>query len=203
MIGWIVRLCLLALWLVVLLIVVGVQLEYGQAGFIVRVRVGPSYIRVYPSEKKEKKQGGKSVENSQPKPEQAQEEPPKKKGGVLRFVLDFLPPILRTVKQLCGELWVDKLELVLTAGADDPGDAALQYGGANALLGSLWHPIVDTCRVVDGRARVEVDFQAKSPSVYLLCDLTLRGGQLLVLTVLFFVRLIAYRRQKKQNSDLN
>lgn len=58
---------------------------------------------------------------------------------------------------------MDQLELKLTIGAADPGDAAIRYGQANALLGSIWQPLTEAFHVEEGRARVEVDFTAAAP----------------------------------------
>lgn len=194
MIGWIIALCVLA----VLLLRIGVQVQYGRPGLAVRLRIGPKYVQIFPARKKRRKEqkvGTRATEQKQTKPSS--------KGGTLELIRAFLPLVLRTVKRLCGKLRVDKLELILTAGAEDPGDAALQYGRANAVLGSLWQPIVNTCHVVDGHARVDVDFNAKKPEVSLLAQLSLRIGQALTLAAVFAVQalVILLRRTKKTNPN--
>lgn len=191
MTGRMVALGVLVVLAAVMLIRVGVQVEYGRPALTVRVRIGPGFVRVFPVRKKKQspKKGAKKRSGSKPV----------KKGETLELLRAFLPLVLRTVKRLCGKLRVDKLDMVLTAGAEDPGDAALQYGRANAVLGALWQPIVNTCHVVDGHARVDVDFEAKKPEVYLLAGLSLRIGQILVLAAVFAVQAvrILLRRTKK------
>lgn len=184
MTGLIAALCVLALLTAVLLLRVGVQVEYGRPALILRVRIGPGYVQILPAKRKK---GAKKSKKSGGKPKKTDPEAVKK-GRTLELLRAFLPLVLRTVKRLCGKLRVDRLDMVLTAGAEDPGDVALQYGRANALLGSLWQPIVTTCRVVDGHARVEIDFDAKHPEIYLFAGLSLRVGQLLALAAVFAAR---------------
>lgn len=199
MTGLIVALCALVLLAVILLLRVGVQVEYGRPALAVRVRIGPGYVRVLPAKRKE--DASKSRKKDE-KPKKTTKKPAKK-GQTLELLRAFLPLVLRTIKRLCGKLRVDTLDMVLTAGAEDPGDAALQYGRANALLGSLWQPIVTTCHVVDGHARVDVDFDAKHPEIYLLADLSLRIGQLLALAAVFAVQalIILLRGMKHTNPN--
>lgn len=190
MIGRVVALCVLILLTIVLLLRVGVQVEYGREALAVRLRVGPGYFQVIPGKPKKKK----TTRTKSGSPS---------KDGQLELLRGFLPLVLRTIKRVCGKLRVDKLDLVLTAGAEDPGDAALQYGWANAVLGSLWNPIVSTCRVQDGHARVEIDFDAKQPAVYLLAELSLRVGQLLALATAFAARALVILMRKTKNMTPN
>ncbi|MBQ3556318.1 MAG: hypothetical protein IJA11_00775 [Oscillospiraceae bacterium] len=199
MTGLIVALCVLVLLTAVLLLRVGVQVEYGRPALAVRIRIGPGYVRILPAKRKKDtlkrpKKGTKPKENASK---------PAKKGQTLELLRAFLPLVLRTVRRLCGKLRVDELDMVLTAGAEDPGDAALQYGRANAVLGSLWQPIVTTCHVVDGHARVDIDFNAKHPEIYLLAGLSMRIGQLLALASVFAVQalIILLRRTKNTNPN--
>lgn len=178
MTGASVLICVLVLLAVVLLLRVGVRVEYAGAP-VIRLRIGPGYVQLVPAKRsdteKRKKTDGKKSE-------------PKTKRDTLELVRTFLPLVLRTVKRVCGKLQVDELDMVLTAGAKSPDEAAMQYGWANAVLGSLWQPIVDTCHVVDGRARVDIDFDATHPVIALQAEATLRVGQLLVLAVDFAVQ---------------
>lgn len=197
MTGLIVALCALILLTVLLLLRVGVQVEYGRDGLAVRLRIGPGYLQILPTKPRKK-----SKKTNSAKPAESKGKAPSK-GGALKLICDILPLVLRTVKRLCGKLQVDKLDMVLTAGAADPGDAALQYGRANAILGSLWQPIVTACRVVDGRARVDVDFDATHPEIYLLAGLSLRVGQILALAVVFAVQALIILIRRTKNATPN
>ena len=73
-------------------------------------------------------------------------------------------------------LRVDNLELELTAGSDDPADAAMLYGRACAALGALWEPLTGAFRVKDGTARVKLDFDAPRMTVYGAAALSIKTG---------------------------
>ncbi len=197
MTGWIITLCVLILLAVLLLLRIGVQVEYGPDSLAVRFRIGPRYVQIIPAGTKKKKKGSKTEKPAKP------ERKPAKKGGQLELIQELLPPVLRAIKRLCGKLRVDKLDLVLTAGAEDPSDAVVQYAVANAILGSLWHPIVNTCHVVDGHARTEIDFEARKTVVYLLAEPSLRVGQLLALAVVFAVQALVILVRRTASTPSN
>ena len=104
-----------------------------------------------------------------------------------------------------GRLRVDQLELKLTIGAADPGDAAIRYGQANALLGSIWQPLTEAFHVEEGRARVEVDFTAAAPVLTGQVSLSLKLYQLLWLGLHFGLRALStyvnHRNRHKQQRE--
>ena len=87
-------------------------------------------------------------------------------------------------------------------GAEDPGEAAMAYGRANAVLGALWTPLVRAFRVKDGRARVDLDFDRKEPALYARAELSIRLGQALWLGLFFGLkalkRILQVKNEKKQ-----
>lgn len=156
---------------------VGAQVEYCDEGLFVRVRAGAFLVPVFPVKNKKPKEK---------KPEQAKTPAPKKKkGGQLKLALKFIPLLLDTAKIFRRKLRVDRLEMELTVGDTDPADAAVCYGQANALLGSLWQPVTQFFHVKDGHARVSVDFTADKPTIYILASPSLTIGQILVLALVF------------------
>lgn len=156
---------------------IGAQVEYCADGLFVRVRVGTFLIPVFPVKKNEGEKRKKKAK--QPK------EPRKKKGGMLKLALDFVPVVLDTLKRFGKSLRVDKLDMELTFAATDPADAAVRYGQANALLGSLWQPITQTLHVVDGHAHVGVDFEETQSTLYILASLSLNIARTVTLVVVF------------------
>lgn len=161
---------------------IGAQVEYCEQGLFVRVRAGAVLIPVFPLKaKKEKKKKPKPVKTAK----QAEPGPKAKKGGLLKLAVKFIPLVLDTVKKFRRKLRVDRLDMNLVVCAPDPADAALRYGQANALLGGLWQPITQAFHVKDGRAHVAVDFDAQSPTIYILASLSLTIAQTLSLAVVF------------------
>lgn len=178
---------------------IGAKIEYKQEGLFVWVRAGMLEIPVFPVTSKMKKKEKRTAKEKPP----AEKKP---KGGLLELALSFIPIVLDTVKKLRRKIRVDKLDMHLTAAAADPGDAALQYGRANAVLGSLWQPITQAFHVKDGHAGVSVDFEQTKPTIYLLASLSLTIGQALALVIIFGARalcvLIRTRNKSKKDIEL-
>ena len=199
--GWMIPVLLLLVLLLVGQIRLGAVAEYSQAGPEVRVRVGPLRIKVFPLTKKEKTQAQlKKQEDKKAKAEakkQAKKEKKKEKGqkqskslqekigGGLDLAREFLPLALEAAGCFWNKLVLDELELIMTVGGPDPADAAMLYGQANAALGALWQPLTQAFHVKNGRARVELDFQAQTMTLYGKAALSLKIGQLVWLGVCF------------------
>lgn len=178
--------CIVLIVLLVLFLLgqirIGARVEYCEQGLFVHVRAGAIMIPVFPVKKK--KENKKT-----PKPEKkAPAEQREKKGGLLKLAVKFIPLVLDTVKKFRRKLRVDKLDMSLVVCAPDPADAAMRYGQANALLGSLWQPITQAFHVKDSHAHVAVDFDAQNPTIYILASLSLTIAQTLGLVVVFGVK---------------
>ena len=130
---------------------------------------------------------------------------PEMVGEVLELMKELLPLALEAAGCFRRRLRVDQLELKLTIGAADPGDAAIRYGQANALLGSIWQPLTEAFHVEEGRARVEVDFTAAAPVLTGQVSLSLKLYQLLWLGLHFGLRALStyvnHRNRHKQQRE--
>lgn len=175
---------------------IGVQVEYCEEGLLIRVRVGRFLIPVFPV-KKDKAPKAEKQEKTAPTPQ-------KKKGGLLQLALDFIPLVLDTVKRFYRKLQVDKLDMELVVCTPDPADTAVRYGQANALLGTLWQPIIQAFHVKDGHARVGVNFEEGETTLYLLASLSLTIAQTLCLALAFGVKAlgILIRAKRKQTKHI-
>ena len=176
--GWIVLAAVLLLLFLLGQLRLGAVGEYGPGGAGAWFRAGPVRIRLYP-----RRRSGPSKKEKAPKP--GKEHPAGEARG--------------------GGLRVDQLELKLTIGAADPGDAAIRYGQANALLGSIWQPLTEAFHVEEGRARVEVDFTAAAPVLQGQVSLSLKLYQLLWLGLHFGLRALStyvnHRNRHKQQRE--
>lgn len=173
---------------------IGAQVEYCEDGLFVRMRAGAFLIPVFPV-KKEKAKAKKAEKNKPPKEK-------KKKGGMLKLVLDFLPLVLETVGKFRRKLRVDRLEMELIICDPDPADAAIRYGQANALLGSLWQPVTQAFHVKDGRAHVGVDFEGQTPVIYILASLSLTIAQTLGLVIVFAIKGLGILIRNRTKRDM-
>ena len=177
--------------------------EYRSAGASLWLRLGPVRITLLPRKQKTQKQ---RKEKSPQKPEQSQKAKPERQkptlGGSLAYAKALLPLALECARRVWGAIYLNTLYLELQVGAEDPGEAAMAYGRANAVLGALWTPLVRAFRVKDGRARVDLDFDRKEPALYARVELSIRLGQALWLGLFFGLKalkqLLQVKNEKKQ-----
>ncbi len=175
---------------------IGAQVEYCVEGLFVRIRLGRFLIPVYPVKKKQTKPKKAKTTAKGPSPAH------KKKGGLLQLAMKFIPLVLDTAKKLRRKLQVDKLDMELVMGAADPADAAVRYGQANALMGTLWQPVTRAFHVKDGRAHVGVDFETDRPTIYILASMSLTIAQALGLALAFGIKALGVliRSRSKQTT---
>ena len=222
--GWMIAALVLFLLFLVGQIPVGVSAQYDEGGPLVRARVGPLKIAVFPmpKRKKKKKKTGKKKPPKQKKTAPKQPKPGPKKSkqppktekkktksplGLLQewfpLIRELLPLALQAADCFWNKLVVDRLELCLTVGAGDPADAARLYGQANASLGALWQPLTQAFHVKNGRAHVQLDFEAVRPALTARADLSLKIGQVLRLGLYFggkaLVRFLRFIWSKRRN----
>ena len=195
---WIAAAVLLALAILPL----GVRIRYNDAGFLLRVIVGPLKITVFPRKKKPKKQKTepkkKKTEKKQettdsgdrpPQPPKPTSEPKEKGGSLTRFL-----PLVRLGLKFLGDfrrkLRVDNLCLRLILAGDDPCDLAVNYGRVWAAASNLM-PQLERLFVIKKRdIQVECDFTAEEISVIAHVDITITLGRLLTLAVVYGIRVL-------------
>lgn len=177
---------LAVLWLISLLRVGGI-VEYSDQGVLVQLRIGPFKVELFPGKPKEEKP---PKHEKKPKKKAKEKKPPEEKppvplkekvGGALSLFQELLPVGLEAVGKLFRRLRVDELMLHLTWAAEDPADAAMGWGAAQAALGTLW-PLLDRC--LDIRKRdvdIAVDFERSEPIIYARGSLSYTVGQLVSL----------------------
>lgn len=179
--GWMILLALAVLLLMMGQIRVGAGGSYSQAGLTAWARLGPVRLKLWP--RKEKPAGKKAKPAKPPKASPEKESTPP--GGALDYARELVPLALEAAGQFRKKLRVDHLELEVRAGARDPADAAMAYGCANAALGALWLPLNEAFSIKDGSARVKLEFESETTTVYAAGSLSLKLGQVLWLGVYF------------------
>lgn len=203
---------------------VGGMAEYSADGFLVKVRVGAVWVRLYPKTKKEKKKQRKEKKQSQSeKPidastaqqelgatevQQAEQapttEPPKsnnekegkpKKGGKIAKVKRYLPLIGEAAGELRRKIVIERLDVRLTAAAQDAMGAAMAFGYSNMALG-MFLPILEQNFTVKERSIcTDVDFNAQEPVIYLCAAVSLQLGQLVSFALRYFIRFLQIYRK--------
>ena len=160
--GWIVLAAVLLLLFLLGQLRLGAVGEYGPGGAGAWFRAGPVRIRLYP-----RRRSGPSKKEKAPKPGKEHPAGEARGGGLLELMKELLPLALEAAGCFRRRLRVDQLELKLTIGAADPGDAAMPiWTGPTPLLGMhLAAPDSRRSMWRTGRARVEVDFDAAAAPV--------------------------------------
>jgi len=160
--------------LALMLVRVGVWVEYCETGLLVRLKIGAFSLQVFPVKPKEKK----PEKPKKKKPDQ-QPEPQPKKGGTFELVKEFLPLVVEAAGELKRKISIDRFYMDLLWSIPDPAACAMGFGGANAAVGMIWPLIEQNFLVKDHRIRTAVDFDLEKPTVYLLVCATIRIGQLI------------------------
>lgn len=177
--GWVIALAVLT---GLAILPLGFSAIYSAEGPRLRLIIGPVRLLVYPLRRKkapQKKTASRGAKNAPAKKPQKSE----KQGGsvkdfspLLRIVLDFLSSFRRKLR-------VNRLELKLLLGGNDPCDLALNYGRAWTALGNLM-PQLERLFVIKKRnLEVECDFTSSETSVYARLDLTITFGRVLSISV--------------------
>lgn len=196
---WIAAAVLLALAILPL----GIRIRYNEAGFFLKVIVGPIKITVFPRRKKpenrkpREKKPDKEHKLEQPKtsvPEEQQQpdaQPEQReKGGSLTRFLPLIQLGLEFLGDLRRKLRLDNLYLRLILASDDPCDLAVNYGRVWAAVGNLI-PQLERLFVIKKRdVQVECDFTAAETRIAAHLDITITLGRLLVLAIYYGIRVL-------------
>lgn len=192
MTGWIVLGCVLLALFLLSRVRLGGRAEYSEEGFFAWVRIGAFYLRIFPPEEKKKKQ---PKEKKKP----LEEPPAHKQGGSVAQLKELLPLILDAAGRALRSIRVDRLYLDFTSAGEDPAEAAMAFGCANAAVGMIFPLLEQNFNIKERRIRTRVDFQQKEPSVYLLAQLSMTVGQIIALAAAVGIRFLKHllTREKK------
>lgn len=181
MTGWILLAVILLLALLSFVLRLGALAGYGQEGPFVNIRVGPGYVTVFPFKKDPVKAEKKKIKKAKKEAKAAKKQPkPKKKldiGGLLSMIWDLLPVVQDASKKFRDKVQIDKLDLNLTWGGDDPADAAIHYGYAWAAAETILDVLENCFLIKDRQVTVNLDFQLEKPRVYLQAGFSLTLAQ--------------------------
>ncbi len=115
--------------------------------------------------------------------------------NLLKLVQALIPVAMEGAEEGRKRLLTERLYLTLVVGCQDPADAALYFGQANALLGTLWQPMTEFLNIKDGHAHVEVDFEREQMELNGEVVFSMTIYQILGLWLWFTRRMIPVLRQ--------
>ncbi len=206
-----IALCVIAAIIILILLVpIGMDVEYIGGNIRAAAKVCGFAIQLYPTKegKKEKKKKPKKKEKIEP---EAESEPKKKKRKLqLSFNKDEIFTIVKAALTSVGnfgkKLKVDRFLLHYTAGGKDPCDTANTFGVVNAGLSALAPVCARRYKVKDCDVRTEIDFLAEKMSIDLAIALSIRVGQVLAVAfsllfraaIIFIKNRFRLRKERKQ-----
>ncbi len=152
---------ILAFFLLVSFLRVGVSAEYSAGGIVAKAHVGPIGILLYPREKKEEKEKKPKKKEEKPKP------------GLFEELKQQLPAIKKALSRLKRKLLIKELTIYYLAAGEDPAQAAMMFGGVSAGYGVITAILENSFRIKKRDLRANVDFDAEEPYIYIKAKLSL------------------------------
>lgn len=182
--GWVVFGIVIAVFVLIGCIPVGVDARYMENELSLRLKIGLLKMQILPAKpkkaapKKEKKTAKKAATSQKT-------EKPKKKALMPKLTLSDILALVNltcdTLGDLRRKLRVEVLTLHVVLGGDDPAKAAMQYGGAWVAIGML-NPKLDQLFVIKKRdIQPILDYNEKEMSISAQLALTITIGQALSL----------------------
>ncbi len=182
---------ILALLLLILCIPVGVDLRY-EGGLLVKGKIGPLRLTVYPGRARERKPGEKREKRKRTHEKKPREKlAPRDLFALARIGLDALGRLRR-------QLSVDLFLLHVRVAAEDPYDAVLRFGALNAALSSLAPAAHRALKIRREDIRTGVDIEGTRSEATLRCTLTVQVWELLWTALCAGWAFLVWSRRRKK-----
>lgn len=175
-----------AVFLIVLSIRIGVSAEYSASGFLAALTVCNIRITLYPRNKAKKKKNVSKGTKTESK-DQKEKKPLTGEGGRISEFLQLMPPVQRALGCLKKKLVIDRITIHYTSACDDPFDAVMAYGCANAGISAVYPVLYDMFKIKKSDFYTSVDFNLSQPVVYINLKLSLSVFAILYIAILFLI----------------
>ena len=199
--GWAVFGIVLAVFVLIGCIPVGVDASYRENGLALRLKIGLFKLQVLPAKEKKKKPKPKEKKPAAKKPD-AKPEKPKKQVSVPKLTLSDILALADlacdTLGNLRRKLRVEVLVLHVTLDGSDPAKAAMLYGRVWAALGALT-PKLEQLFVIKKRdIQPILDYNEKKMKLDAQLVLTITIGRAICLALRALVRFLKLWLNKKK-----
>lgn len=173
---WIIFGCVVLVLLIICLVRIGGLINYSESGLSVVLKAGPFRFRVLPAQEKNKPRK-KQTDHVRSKLENNK----RNAGETAQMVKRYLPLIGDAAGRLKRKICIDHIFLHLIWGSQDPAEAALGYGAANAMLGLLWPAVEHNFHIKKQEIYVDLDYTQAAPVISVKAQFTMTLGQLIAL----------------------
>ena len=199
--GWAVFGIVLAVFVLIGCIPVGVDASYRENGLVLRLKIGLFKLQVLPAKEKKKKPKPKAKKPAANKPD-AKPEKSKKQGSMPKLTLSDILALADlacdTLGNLRRKLRVEVLVLYVTLDGSDPAKAAMLYGRVWAALGALT-PKLEQLFVIKKRdIQPILDYNEKEMKLDAQLVLTITIGRAICLALRALVRFLKLWLNKKK-----
>lgn len=199
--GWAVFGIVLAVFVLIGCIPVGVDASYRENGLALRLKIGLFKLQVLPAKEKKKKPKPKAKKPAANKPD-AKPEKSKKQGSMPKLTLSDILALADlacdTLGNLRRKLRVEVLVLHVTLDGSDPAKAAMLYGRVWAALGALT-PKLEQLFVIKKRdIQPILDYNEKEMKLDAQLVLTITIGRAICLALRALVRFLKLWLNKKK-----
>lgn len=199
--GWAVFGIVLAVFVLIGCIPVGVDASYRENGLVLRLKIGLFKLQVLPAKEKKKKPKPKAKKPVANKPD-AKPEKHKKQGSIPKLTLSDILALADlacdTLGNLRRKLRVEVLVLHVTLDGSDPAKAAMLYGRVWAALGALT-PKLEQLFVIKKRdIQPILDYNEKEMKLDAQLVLTITIGRAICLALRALVRFLKLWLNKKK-----
>ena len=119
--------------------------------------------------------------------------------------LEVIKAVLKAFGRLRRRLRINQLTVYYTSASDDPSEAAIEFGAANAIIGAIVPVLEKYFRIKHRDLRVRADFKATAPEIYVKVDVSLSTWEVFyILFALFSIEpALAERRLKSKRGMLD
>ena len=163
----------LAVFILLALMRLGLYVEYSGDGTSVLLMVGPMPVRIFPKKEKRERREIRKIRKKEKKAKKKAEEQKTKKPGGLKGFLDKLPIIIKGLGRFRRRLLIKKLTLRFISAGSDPSKAALMFGASNAAFGAILPIFENAFRIKRRDYGFSTDFEADVPSIYVNAAISL------------------------------
>lgn len=191
MLAWIIVLVLLLLFLI---LPVGVDAAFARSQFTLKCKIGPFHLRLLP---------GKPGKRRKKAPPAHQPDKPKKEAKLKlnkNDIFSLLRILLRTLKRVQAHLSIDLLRLHWTAGAEDPYDAVMQYGGLNAGLNTLYPLAHAVLHIREEDLYTDLSYELSKPEIDARVVATLQIWEILLIGICAGAAVLRWYWNKRRNA---
>lgn len=187
----------------------GLVIKYDDQGLVAWLAAGPIKYHLYPEKeekddssdklKQEVKDAVQQLTSTREKTrsmKQAMGDATEQKGGELQEFLSYLKLLWIALTDERIKLRVRRLELRIVMAGEDPCEVVWGYGGAWAVLGTLFSWLDSAMTIKKQKIDIQCDFTAEQTTVVGRLDITITLGRLLIL----LARYVIYNMRVSSNT---